>query len=214
MLLQNSLSMSRKHGPQILYADATLNISTSLSIWSDTISYGIHGLLMLPSPSGVISSQQLTVSETMHTGWLAATYFLFVWLSHITWSMLCANLISIRMCPHQYPDSSNMPYISKISTQWYGIINITWTLFNLNFCHLGKTIKKRIVMTGAHIIDVGLKRETRTRWLIVYRKKGNMYFIYFICESKYDPFTMSNIFPILQNIKFKYNCDIQSVVHP
>jgi hypothetical protein len=150
----------------------------------------------------------------MRTGWLAVTYFLFGWLNHITSSVLCANLISIRMCPHQYSDSLNMPYISKIFTQWYGIINIMWTLFNSNFYHLGKTIKERIVMTGAHIIGVGLKRRTRTRWLIVYRKKGNMYFIYFICESKYDHFTMSNIFPILENIQFKYNCDIQSVVYP
>jgi hypothetical protein len=77
--------------------------------------------------------------------------------------VLCANLISIRMCPHQYPDSSNMPYISKISTQWYCIINIMWTLFNSNFCHLGKTIKERIVMIGAHIIGVELKRGIRTR---------------------------------------------------
>jgi hypothetical protein len=88
-------------------------------------------------------------------------------------------LISIRMCSHQYPDSSNMPYISKIYTQWYGIINITWTLFNSNVCHLGKTIKERIIMTGAHIIGVGLKRGTITHWLIVYKKKGNMYFLIF-----------------------------------
>jgi hypothetical protein len=69
-------------------------------------------------------------------------------------------------------------------------------------------------MAGAHIIDAGLKRGTRNRSLIVYRKKGKMYFLYFICESKYDPFTISNIFSILQTIQFKYNCDIQSVVHP
>jgi hypothetical protein len=61
-------SMSRKNGPQILYADATLNITTSLSIWSGTMSYGIHGHVTILSPSGVITSQQLTVSETMRTG--------------------------------------------------------------------------------------------------------------------------------------------------
>jgi hypothetical protein len=61
-------SISRKYGPQILYADAILNITTSLSIWSGIMSYEIHGRLMILSPYGVISSQQLTVSETMRTG--------------------------------------------------------------------------------------------------------------------------------------------------
>jgi hypothetical protein len=61
-------SMSRKHGPQILYVDAILNITTSLSIWSGTMSNGIHEHLMILSPSGVISNQQLTMSETMRTG--------------------------------------------------------------------------------------------------------------------------------------------------
>jgi hypothetical protein len=61
-------SMSTKHEPQILYVDATLNITMSLSIWSGTTSNGIHGRLMISSLSGVISSQQLTVSETMRTG--------------------------------------------------------------------------------------------------------------------------------------------------
>jgi hypothetical protein len=60
-------SMSINHGPQILYVDATLNVTTSLSIWSGTILYGIHGRVKNLSPSGVISSQQLTVSETMRT---------------------------------------------------------------------------------------------------------------------------------------------------
>jgi hypothetical protein len=61
-------SMSIKHESQILYADATLNTTTSLSIWSGITSNGIHGRLIISSPSGVISIQQLTVSETMHTG--------------------------------------------------------------------------------------------------------------------------------------------------
>jgi hypothetical protein len=61
-------SMFQKYGPQILYADATLNIITSLSIWSGTMSYEIYGRVIILSPSGIISSQQLAVSETMRTG--------------------------------------------------------------------------------------------------------------------------------------------------
>jgi hypothetical protein len=61
-------SMFKKNGPQILYADATLNITTSLSIWSGIMSYGIYRRVLILSPSVVISSQQLTMSETICTG--------------------------------------------------------------------------------------------------------------------------------------------------
>jgi hypothetical protein len=68
--------MSKKHEPQILYADATLNITMSLSIWSGTTSNGIHRRLMISSLSGVINNQQLSHRLCVLDDSLQPTFYL------------------------------------------------------------------------------------------------------------------------------------------